>query len=116
MSLEQELKDRMLDLGADFVGIASRSRFEHAPDFSDPRKLLPEFRSVVAFGVTMSRGSLDVWFSKRNRRPLVLNLVTENAKLEKYRIPEEEIKGLMKDFEPDCDASGYAASAAADSE
>jgi len=79
MSLEQELKSRVLDLGADFVGIASRSRFEHAPDFSDPRKLLPEFRSVIAFGVAMSRGSLEAWFSKRNRRPQVLSdrLATE---------------------------------------
>ena len=41
---------------------------------------------------------------------LVLNLVTENSKLEKYRIPEEEIKGLLQEFEGDADASGYAAS------
>jgi len=79
MPLEEELKDRVLDLGADFVGIASRSRFDHAPDFSDPKKLLPDFRSVVAFGVAMNRGSLEAWFAKRSRRPQVLSdrLATE---------------------------------------
>jgi hypothetical protein len=42
---------------------------------------------------------------------LALNLVAENTKLEKYRIPEDEIKGLIQEFEEDTDASGYAASA-----
>jgi epoxyqueuosine reductase QueG len=79
MPLEEELKERVLDLGADFVGIASHSRFDHAPGFSDPKKLLPGFRSVVAFGVAMNRGSLEAWFSKRSRRPQVLldQLATE---------------------------------------
>jgi len=72
MSLEQELKDQVLSLGADFVGIASHSRFEHAPEFSDPKKLLPDFRSVIAFGIAMNRGSLQAWFEKSNRRPQVL--------------------------------------------
>jgi epoxyqueuosine reductase QueG len=73
MSSEQELKDHVLDLGADFVGIASQSRFEHAPDFSDPKTLLPEFRSVIAFGIAMNRGALEAWFSKRSRRPQILS-------------------------------------------
>ena len=41
---------------------------------------------------------------------LVLNLATENSKLEKYRIPEEEIRGLIQGIEGDGDATGYAAS------
>ena len=79
MSFEEELKERVLDLGADFVGIASQSRFDRAPDFSDPKTLLPGFRSVVAFGIAMNRGSLEAWFSKRSRRPQVLSdqLATE---------------------------------------
>ena len=72
MSLEEKVKEKVLDLGVDFVGIAPRHRFENAPAFSDPRKLLPNFHSVVAFGVAMSRGALEAWFSKANRRPLVL--------------------------------------------
>ena len=65
MSLEGELKERVLDLGADFVGVASHST-------------------------------------------LVLNLVTENSSLEKYRIPEDEIRGLIEGIEGDREASGYA--------
>lgn len=79
MSLEQEIKDRAMDLGADFVGIAPNTRFDGAPPFSDPKNLLPEFRSVIAFGIAMNRGALEAWFSKKNRRPLVLQdqLATE---------------------------------------
>ena len=72
MSLEENIKERVMDLGADFVGIASHSRFEGAPEFSDPQTLLPNYRSVIAFGIAMNRGALEAWFSKRSRRPLVL--------------------------------------------
>lgn len=72
MSIEEKVKSLTLELGADFVGIASRSRFDGAPDFSDPKNLLPDFRSVIAFGIAMNLGSLEAWFSKRNRRPQVL--------------------------------------------
>ena len=41
---------------------------------------------------------------------LVLNLVTENSKLEKYRIPEEEIESLVQEYDRGTDSSGYAAS------
>jgi hypothetical protein len=41
---------------------------------------------------------------------LVPNLVTENSKLEKYRVPEGEMKSLIQEFEEDADATGYAAS------
>ena len=70
-----------MDLGADFVGIAPASRFEAAPYFSDPKRLLPNFRSVIAFGIAMNRGSLEGWFSKRNRRLQVLQdrLATEEV-------------------------------------
>jgi epoxyqueuosine reductase QueG len=79
MTFEDEVKDCVLDLGADFVGIASRSRFEGAPDFADPKALLPDFRSAIAFGIAMNRGALEAWFSKRTRRPQVLSdrLATE---------------------------------------
>lgn len=61
-----------MDLGADFVGIAPHTRFEEAPKWSNPKKYLPHFRSVIAFGIAMNRGALEAWFSKRTRRPLVL--------------------------------------------
>ena len=73
MSIEEKVKSLTLELGADFVGIASRSRFDGAPDFSDPKNLLPDFCSVIAFGITMNLGALEAWFSKRNRRPQALS-------------------------------------------
>lgn len=81
MSLEEKIKSRVMELGGDFVGIAPGSRFETAPAFSDPSKLLPDFRSVISFGIAMNRGALEAWFSKRNRRPLVLQdqLATEEV-------------------------------------
>jgi len=72
MTIEEKIKNSVLDLGADFVGIASKSRFDGAPGFSDPEKLLPNFRSVIAFGIAMNRGALEAWFSKNSRRPLIL--------------------------------------------
>ena len=41
MSLEENIKERVMDLGADFVGIASHSRFEGAPEVSSRQTLLP---------------------------------------------------------------------------
>lgn len=72
MSIEDQVKSRVLELGADFVGIASRSRFDNAPEWSDPRNLMPGFRSVIAFGIAMNLGTLEAWFSKATRRPQVL--------------------------------------------
>jgi len=79
MSIEEQVKEQVLGLGADFVGIASHTRFDKAPDFSDPKKLMPGFRSVIVFGIAMSRGILEAWFTKRSRRPQVLadRLATE---------------------------------------
>ena len=51
MTVEDRLKDAVLEMGADFVGIAPRSRFAAAPQFSDPSRLLPKYCSVVAFGI-----------------------------------------------------------------
>ena len=72
MAVEDRLKDAVLEMGADFVGIAPRSRFAAAPQFSDPSRLLPKYCSVVAFGIAMDRGILEAWFSKYSRRPMVL--------------------------------------------
>jgi hypothetical protein len=44
---------------------------------------------------------------------LVLNLVAANSKLEKYRVPEEEINALVRDAEADAPISGYAESESA---
>jgi epoxyqueuosine reductase QueG len=70
MSLEESVKEMALKSGADFVGIAPSSRFEAAPQFSRPENLLPDFRSVIAFGIAMDRGPLEAFIGKRSRKPL----------------------------------------------
>lgn len=72
MSIEEKVKSQTLEMGADFVGIAPRSRFEYAPEWSHPKNLLPDFHSVIVFGIAMNRGTLEAWFSKSNRRAQVL--------------------------------------------
>jgi len=72
MSLAEKAKEFTMGLGADFVGVAPRSRFDSAPSWSDPARLLPGYACVVSFGIAMDRGSLEAWFSKASRRPLVL--------------------------------------------
>ena len=74
MSLEENVKEKVLSLGADFAGIAPRSRFEFAPENAQPDKLVPNFHSVVAYGIAMDRGALDAYFSKRSRRPIGLHM------------------------------------------
>jgi ferredoxin len=71
-SIEEQVKTKAMELGADFVGIASRSRFEAAPEWTDPRNLLSNFQSVISFGIATNRGSLESWFNKKNRRPEIL--------------------------------------------
>jgi ferredoxin len=63
------VKARVLESGADFVGIASSDRFDGAPPHADPARIMPDYRAVICFGIAMSRGCLQAWFSKRSRRP-----------------------------------------------
>jgi epoxyqueuosine reductase len=68
-SLADLTKARAIELGADFVGIASRDRFDGAPRHADPARIMPGYRAIVSYGVAMSHGCLQAWFSKRSRRP-----------------------------------------------
>jgi epoxyqueuosine reductase len=68
-SLADLIKARALTLGADFVGIASPARFDGAPPHADPARIMPDYRAVISFGIAMSYGCLQAWFSKRSRRP-----------------------------------------------
>jgi len=63
-AIEEKIKTLTLELGADFVGIAPRYRFEHAPEWTRPENLLPDFRSIISYGIAMNRGSLKAWFSE----------------------------------------------------
>lgn len=86
MSLTEKIKEFALDQGADFVGVASPSRFDGAPDFSSPKNLLPEFKSVIAFGIAMNRAALEAWFAKRTRRPQVIQDRLETTELDRISL------------------------------
>lgn len=62
-------KQKAIELGADFVGIASPNRFDGAPPNADPARILPDYHAVISFGIAMSYGCLQAWFAKRSRRP-----------------------------------------------
>jgi epoxyqueuosine reductase QueG len=62
-------KEKAIELGADFVGIASPDRFDGAPPHADPARILPDYHAVISFGIAMSHGTLQAWFAKRSRRP-----------------------------------------------
>lgn len=55
----REVKDFVLNLGADLVGIAGVSRFESTQNRRAPSNVLPEAQSVVVFVKKMLRGSLE---------------------------------------------------------
>jgi len=52
-------KRQAIELGADFVGIASPNRFDGAPPNADPARILPDFHAVISFGIAMSCGCLQ---------------------------------------------------------
>lgn len=54
--MKQKIKDFVLSIGADVVGVAGIERFEQAPKGFHPRDLFPGCNSVVAFGVALPKG------------------------------------------------------------
>ena len=68
-TLAKLAKKKTIELGADFVGIASPNRFDGAPPHADPARIMPNYQAVISFGIAMSSGCLQAWFSKKSRRP-----------------------------------------------
>jgi epoxyqueuosine reductase len=65
----EQIKKQIMELGADFVGVSNRQRFAEAPPNTNPDNIMPDYQSVISFGIVMSMGCLEAWFSKRSRRP-----------------------------------------------
>lgn len=59
--LTEAVVNRLLDWGADLVGIAPIERFANAPDGHKPTDFMPECRSVVSVGLHLFEGMADVW-------------------------------------------------------
>lgn len=54
----EEVKERLLNLGADLCGIASVDRFENAPKGFHPNDVLPNCKSVIVFAIRFAAGTL----------------------------------------------------------
>lgn len=58
--MKEQIKKRILELGADVCGVANIDRFSEAPAGFHPRDLFPDCRSAVVFGVALPRGLAQV--------------------------------------------------------
>ncbi len=59
--LTEAVVTRLLDWGADLVGIAPVERFAGAPEGHRPTDFLPECKSVISIGLHLFQGMADVW-------------------------------------------------------
>lgn len=59
--LTAAVAEKLLDLGADLVGIAPVSRFANAPEGHRPTDFMPECKSVISIGLHLFQGMADVW-------------------------------------------------------
>ncbi len=58
--MEQQIKRRILSLGADVCGIANIDRFAGAPEGFHPRDICPDCKSAVVFGIALPKGLTKV--------------------------------------------------------
>ncbi len=93
MSISNEIKKLVFDLGADLCGIASVERFYNAPEGFHPKDLFPNSKSVIVFAKKLPEG---VYYTKS---PIPYSVMDDIAlheilritfeicvKLEKYKI------------------------------
>jgi len=59
--LTQRVLDRLLEWGADLVGVAPVERFENAPEGHKPTDFMPECNSVISIALHIFQGMADVW-------------------------------------------------------
>ena len=59
--LTQRVLDKLLEWGADLVGVAPVERFENAPEGHKPTDFMPECKSVISIALHLFDGMADVW-------------------------------------------------------
>ena len=67
-SVEKRLKSLAMSLGANLVGITTRDLLSDGPPSADPRYLLPSANSVISFAVSLDKGLVQDFISKKNWR------------------------------------------------
>lgn len=58
--MKNQIKELILNLGADVCGIANIDRFSEAPAGFHPRDILPDCQSVIVFGIALPKGLTKV--------------------------------------------------------
>ena len=58
--LAQAVKEKAFSLGAHLVGIAPISRMKNAPPDLNPKRLLPEVKSLISMAYRINRGVQQV--------------------------------------------------------
>jgi len=56
-----EIKNYLLERGADVVGIAPVNRFDDGPEETHPRHYMPDATYVISLGMKIMDGVCDVW-------------------------------------------------------
>ncbi|MHA1362946.1 MAG: hypothetical protein ACTSP1_10555, partial [Candidatus Freyarchaeota archaeon] len=59
--LTSEIKNFLLEQGADIVGVAPVSRFAGCPEETHPQHYMPDATCVISFGMKIMDGVCDVW-------------------------------------------------------
>ncbi|MDF2520381.1 MAG: iron-sulfur cluster-binding protein, partial [Clostridia bacterium] len=54
--MKNQIKELVLNLGADVCGIANIDRFSEAPAGFNPRDIFPYCKSVIVFGIALPKG------------------------------------------------------------
>ncbi len=58
--MENRIKSIFLELGADICGIGAIERFKDAPEGFSPLDIYPDCKTVIAFGIAVPKGVLEV--------------------------------------------------------
>jgi epoxyqueuosine reductase QueG len=58
--MKEQIKEFILNLGADVCGVANIDRFSEAPIGFHPRDIFPDCKSVVVFGISLPKGLTKV--------------------------------------------------------
>ena len=61
VNLTNEIKDFLLESGADKVGIAPVERFDNGPEETHPCHYMPDATCVISIGMKIMDGACDIW-------------------------------------------------------
>lgn len=59
--LTQKIKSLAVDMGAELVGVAPVTRFEHAPEETKPTHYMSDAANVISIGIHIANGVCDIW-------------------------------------------------------